>query len=420
MAEKINFSKTVRAAKNGSTDALQDLYDSTINDVTAICRKLLNSSSDPDSVIVDTYLSIFESLDTLKSPKQFPLYAAKAAATQCYNANQLRPAGAVDNGSPTTALDVVENALDNLNNGQRTSLLLQSHGMETSEIADVLGVTEYTVNSDIYFGCKKLQKAITASRSAIDFSGYGTGNEVIDNLLAEYGNNLYTDVPTKVRSSQFNQIMDIVEGKANAAKVDEPIAPKFEAAPAERPTIVEEPKTTNMFFHRPEQEEPTQVIPPVQEAPKQSAPRKKSNFRQPDLRQVEIETEAAPKAPRAAKPAPERAERVASGSSNTKKVLVTILIVLLVAVLGTLIGIFASRIGGNKETTTAPSAYSYFETQSTTESTTQSVARTFRETEPETEASTTAAPQTQAPQTQAPHTQAGPAESGGEAGVVAE
>ena len=111
MAEKINFSKTVRAAKNGSTDALQDLYDSTINDVTAICRKLLNSSSDPDSVIVDTYLSIFESLDTLKSPKQFPLYAAKAAATQCYNANQLRPAGAVDNGSPATALDVVENAL---------------------------------------------------------------------------------------------------------------------------------------------------------------------------------------------------------------------------------------------------------------------------------------------------------------------
>lgn len=398
MADKINYAKAVRAAKKGDLNAYQALYDSTINDVAALVKKLLNSSTDPDSVIIDTYITLFQQLDSMKNPKLFPNYAAEAAATQAYNANQLRPAAAVDLGAPQTALDVTEDTLNNLNNGQRTALLLQNHGMTPAEIADVMGITEYTVNSDIYFGKKKLQKAVAAHRPTISFDEYGVGNDVTDQLLTAYSGALYETVPGNVRTGQFDKIMNIYEGNEQPSNVDEPIAPEVETAPAGEETVVDEPQAETPFFTPPEvpkeesspyvDEEPTQII---------SAP---SAFKTPKPQpSTPKKTYSVPKAPAA----------TTRENGNTKKVLMTVIIVLLVAILVTLIIVFATRNNSVEEVTTAPAYTSSITVEDTTAEQTTATRRrtTTTTTEAQTEEATTHE-QTEAP-TQAP------VESGGEA-----
>lgn len=431
MADKINYAKTVRAARKGNLDAYQALYDSTINDVAAICRKLLNSSTDPDSVIVDTYITLFQTLDTMKNPKYFPGYATEAAATQCYNANQLRPAAPADLGAPQTALDVTEDTLNALNNGQRTALLLQSHGMSTEEIANVMGVTEYTVNSDIYFGKKKLQKAVAAHRPTISFDQYGVGNDVTDQLLAAYSDALYENVPGQARTKQFNQIMNIFEGNEEPAHVDEPIAPEVETSPAGEETVVEEPKAETPFFVAPEvpepetaastdetqefqnpyvDDEPTRVVPPTF-TNTQSTKQSKFNTRS--------ETQSAPQpSPKKTYSVPKQTAAVSRDSGNTKKVLMTVIIVLLVAILVTLIIVFATRNRGVEEVTTSPAYSSSFTLEDTTEESTTAATRR-RTTEATTEEQTTEAPTRERTEPATHATQAPThAESGGENGVV--
>lgn len=394
MAEKINYAKTVRAAKKGDLNAYQDLYDSTINDVAAICKKLLNSSTDPDSVIEDTYLTLFQSLESMKTPKAFASYAAEAAATQCYNANQLRPAVPADLGAPQTALDVTEDALNALNNGQRTALLLQNHGMTNAQIADVMGVTEYTVNSDVYFGRKKLQKAVAAHRDTISFDEYGVGNDVLDPLLDAYSDALYETIPQDTRAKQFKRIINILEGNAQPAHVDEPIAPEVTVSPKEEETIVEEPKAEAPFFVAPKREEPAKVTSP--------SANEQNKF---------TTTAPAPKkpAPKKSYSVPKQTTAVSRDSGNSKKVLLTVLIVLVVAVIAILIIVFASRNNAVEETTTVPYTSSYT-VEETTESTTQAVTR---RTQPRTTTEAQTEEATEAP-TEAP-TQA-PVESGGSGG----
>lgn len=425
MAEKLNYAKTIRAAKKGDLNAYQALYDATIDDVAAICKKLLNSSTDPDSVIVDTYITLFQSLETMKNPKAFPTYAAEAAATQCYNANQLRPAAPADLGAPRNALDVTEDTLNALNNGQRTALLLQSHGMTPEQIANVMGVTEYTVNSDIYFGKKKLQKAVAAYRPTINFDEYGVGNEVTDRLLSAYSSAVYESVPPKARDRQFSQIINIFEGNEEPAHVDEPIAPEVETSPAGEETVVEEPKAQTPFFVAPEEpetaastdetqtfqnpyvdEEPTQVVPPTFNTKQSSSFNTKSTAPQQQ-------------APKKTYSVPKQTAAVSRDSGNTKKILMTVIIVLLVAILVTLIIVFATRNRTVEQVTTSPNVTSSFTLEDTTESTTTAQTRrrtTQATTEEQTEAPTTTRrtePATHA--TQAPtHAESG----GGENGVV--
>lgn len=432
MADKINYAKTVRAAKKGDLNAYQALYDSTVNDVAAICKKLLNSSTDPESVIVDTYITIFQSLESMKNPKAFPTYAADAAATQCYNANQLRPAAPADLGAPQTALDVTEDTLNALNNGQRTALLLQSQGMSNAEIADIMGVTEYTVNSDIYFGKKKLQKAVAAHRPTISFDEYGVGNDVTDQLLEAYSGAIYENVPGQVRTKQFDKIMNIFEGNEEPAHVDEPIAPEVKTSPAGEETVVDEPKAETPFFVPPEPENnaaPTDetqefsTSPYIDEEPTQVAPpsfneevRKQSSF---NTRSTEPKQTSAPKKTSSV---PKQTAAVSRDSGNTKKVLMTVIIVLLVAILVTLIIVFATRNRSVEEVTTAPAYTSSFTLENTTQAQTQSQQTRRRTTQEDTTEAQTEAETTRVrtePATHATQAQTHAAESGGgENGVV--
>lgn len=428
MADKMNYAKAVRAAKNGNADAFQDLYDSTVNDVTAICRMLLNSSSDPDSVIVDTYLTIYESLGTLKNPKNFPAYARKAAATQCYNANQLRPAAPQDLGAPHNALDVVEDALNELKNDQRTTLLLQASGMSNADIADALGVTEYTVNSDIYFGKKKLMKSVNAHFDEVDFSQFGVGAEIPDNLLTAYTQAIFENVPSKVRSSQFNEVMNIFEGHATTKKAaDEPLSPPDRAASDReaQDTVADEPQG-NFFSRNPEKKrssadmeatqplsvndtpyvdnEPTRVVPPVNPSMYgDNTPKQQPAFRQPQPKQQPTNGTKTHSASR----------RSASGSSsgNKRTALLITLIVLVVALIVVLIVVFAGHGGSNEDTTvptssfvvsteSAPSTQNPF-TAPQTRAATQAETQTEPQTQEQTTAATTAA-QTHHATTEAP------------------
>ncbi len=407
MAEKLNYAKTVRAAKNGDRAALQDLYDATVNEVTALCRKLLNSSTDPDNVVIDTYLTLFESLDTLKPAKEFPQFAAKAAATQSYNANQLRPAGAQDLGAPQNALDVTEDTLNDLPNDQRTCLLLAAHGFSTDDIADVLGVTEYTVNSGIYFGKKKLQRAVDATKSTIDYSDFGVGNDVPDNLVNAYSKALYENVPESARAKQFNRVITLFEkGKSSGSNMTpSAFRPKPKAAPNEPETVVEEPKHENNFFT---------TNPAVPETPAE----------EPPIDPQVAKASAAPKKSKkkAPKAQPANAARQEAAASKPKrktidKVITWIIVALLVFVVVMIIVNFAHfGTGLPEEETTAPSSYSVVTTvpetteeESTTlfadrytEQQTRTNATTAERTEAPAEAPTTHAATTAAPQVEAP------------------
>lgn len=224
---RYNFNKLVRAAKEGNQTAYQSLYEATVDSVYATCAKYLNGGSDVTRVVDDIYLTLFQSLDLLDVPKEFASYAVQTAVNQCLNANRLHPAAEKpDAPASHDAMDVIGYVLTTLTDGQRTAALLKNDGYSVPSISELLGVTDYTVNSDLYFAKKKIQAAIDSADPDTDFQAYATNEPLVDSLLTAYSNTLYQPVSSSIRSRQCSRILQMLKsGETPSYTTPEPEEP---------------------------------------------------------------------------------------------------------------------------------------------------------------------------------------------------
>lgn len=184
MIEKQQLTAMVQAVQNGEEGAAAVLYQTFYNDIRLY---LLGKVSDPElaaDLTQDTFIEIFDTIDSLKEPAAFVTWSRKVAYHR-YTAYQRKRRellfdkvgtamldSAVEERKefiPDEALDseelkkIIQEMIDSLPEEQRSAILMRYfEEIPVKDIAEIQGVAEGTVKSRLNYGRKTIKKSVEA------------------------------------------------------------------------------------------------------------------------------------------------------------------------------------------------------------------------------------------------------------------
>lgn len=144
--------------------------------------KFLGNREDAQDVVQETFLSVFQSLQTLRDHKSFPTWLYRIALNHCRarwrsrtldvslddplpgNAgerSEFTPAKALKHRStdPLETIDLIRKSLAGLSDEHRTAIVLKEYlGLNLEEIARVMDCPLSTAKSRLYHGLREVQK----------------------------------------------------------------------------------------------------------------------------------------------------------------------------------------------------------------------------------------------------------------------
>lgn len=175
----------IALAKNGSQDALEQIYTENANKVYFLCLKLLKNSEDASDVMQDTFVKAFSNLEQLKNPDALTSWLISIATSLCKNLllKNKKYIFVSDNEEDTCILQNIEDTddtvlpeqyvdnaekrrlvmdiIDRLPDGQRIAIILfYYNGMSIKEIADVLECSAEAVKSRLYYARKTIKEEV--------------------------------------------------------------------------------------------------------------------------------------------------------------------------------------------------------------------------------------------------------------------
>ena len=183
--EKGKLTPIVIKAKSGDKTALNTLFTETYNSVYFFTLKTVKDETLAADITQETFVTIFQNLDTLNDPVAYPAWSRQITYRHClqYLKKQNRETTVDENEDGSTIFDTIEedrtefipdeqldkedfkktilNIVDSLPEEQRTSVILYYYDeLSVKQIAEIQGVTEGTVKSRLNYARKTIKSAV--------------------------------------------------------------------------------------------------------------------------------------------------------------------------------------------------------------------------------------------------------------------
>jgi RNA polymerase sigma-70 factor (ECF subfamily) len=144
--------------------------------------KFLGNREDAQDVVQETFLSVFQSLPTLRDPKSFSTWLYRIALNHCRarwrsrtldvslddplpgkagEQNGFTPEKFLNHrpSHPLETMDLIRKSLAGLSDEHRTAIILKEYlGLNLEEVAHVMGCPLSTAKSRLYHGLREVQK----------------------------------------------------------------------------------------------------------------------------------------------------------------------------------------------------------------------------------------------------------------------
>lgn len=183
--QKENLSSLVAKAQAGDSQALNDLFTETYNDVYYFALKTIKDESLAADVTQETFVTVFQNISTLNDPVAYPAWSRQITYRHCLQhlKKQNREVAVDENEDGTTIFDTLEedrtefipeenldkddfkktilDMVDSLPEEQRTAVILYYYDeLSVKEIAEIQGVTEGTVKSRLNYARKAIKASV--------------------------------------------------------------------------------------------------------------------------------------------------------------------------------------------------------------------------------------------------------------------
>lgn len=183
--QKENLSFLVSKAQSGDSQALNDLFTETYNDVYYFALKTVKDETLAADVTQETFVAVFQNISTLNDPIAYPAWSRQITYRHClqYLKKQNREVAVDENEDGSNLFDIIEedrtefipeenldkedfkktilDMVDSLPEEQRTAVILYYYDeLSIKEIAEIQGVTEGTVKSRLNYARKAIKASV--------------------------------------------------------------------------------------------------------------------------------------------------------------------------------------------------------------------------------------------------------------------
>lgn len=178
-----NTERLIAEIKKGNRLAMQQLYCLSVGRLTAVCQRYIANDEDVKDVLQDSYIKIFKALETFVPQNENSLnsWMTKIVANESLNflrkqrrdgwlttATDILPEVQEEDDEPHThgvSVEELHEMLRQLPDGYRTVInLYVMEEYSHKEIAEMLGISEYTSASQLFHAKRALAKMINKRR----------------------------------------------------------------------------------------------------------------------------------------------------------------------------------------------------------------------------------------------------------------
>lgn len=168
----------VRRLRRGDAGAYQLIVEQWQQRVFNFALRYSNDQYFASEVVQKTFIQVFEKIDQLKDPTKLKSWLYKIASNNCYNEGRLKSRSnfsALDDQEPHKAdldtparsfekaemRELVEDVLQKIPAEQRQVIIMKEYeGLKFREIAEILGESENTIKSRMYYGLDAMRKIL--------------------------------------------------------------------------------------------------------------------------------------------------------------------------------------------------------------------------------------------------------------------
>lgn len=168
----------VERLRNGDASAYQIIMDQWHHRVYNFALRYSNDQHFASEVVQKTFIQVFEKIDQLKDPSKLKSWLYKIASNNCCNEGRIKARvsfSALDDqvshratsDNPARSFEkaemkaLVEDVLQKIPPEQRQVIIMKEYeGLKFREIADILGESENTVKSRMYYGLDAMRKIL--------------------------------------------------------------------------------------------------------------------------------------------------------------------------------------------------------------------------------------------------------------------
>lgn len=183
--QKNNLSSLVLKAQTGDTQALNDLFNETYNDVYYFALKTIKDETLAADITQETFVTILNNISKLNDAIAYPAWSRQITYRHClqYIKKQSREITVAENEDSSTIFDTIQEdredfipdesldkedfkktileIVDSLPEEQRTAVMLYYYDeLSVKQIAEIQGVTEGTVKSRLNYARKTIKSAV--------------------------------------------------------------------------------------------------------------------------------------------------------------------------------------------------------------------------------------------------------------------
>jgi RNA polymerase sigma-70 factor (ECF subfamily) len=168
----------VQRLRKGEAGAYQKIVDQWQARVFNFALRYSNDQHFASEVVQKTFIQVFEKIDQLKDPAKLKSWLYKIASNNCCNEGRLKAKTnysrleeqslqTVDPDTPVNRYEkaelqtVVEEVLQQIPEEQRQVIIMKEYeGLKFREIAEILGESENTIKSRMYYGLDAMRKIL--------------------------------------------------------------------------------------------------------------------------------------------------------------------------------------------------------------------------------------------------------------------
>jgi RNA polymerase sigma-70 factor (ECF subfamily) len=177
----------VARMRKGEADAFQLVMDQWQHRVYNFALRYSNDQHFAHEVVQKTFIQVFEKIDQLKDPSKLRSWLYKIASNNCCSEGRLKSRhhhsnmeqqvaiSEIDHDTPARKFEkkeltiMVKEVLQQIPSDQRQVIIMKEYeGLKFREIADVLGESENTIKSRMYYGLDAMRKILLSKNLTKD------------------------------------------------------------------------------------------------------------------------------------------------------------------------------------------------------------------------------------------------------------
>jgi RNA polymerase sigma-70 factor, ECF subfamily len=174
--------EAVKKFLSGEEEAFSRIVNRWEKRIYNLAWRMLNNREDAQDMVQETFLSVFKSIQSLRTPESFSTWVYQIALNHCRARRRSRnlnvslddpatgqaednklvfpaPPSARRTRDPLEAIDLIQKSLAGLSEDHRTAIILKEYmGLSLEEVADVMDCPLSTAKSRLYHGLREVQR----------------------------------------------------------------------------------------------------------------------------------------------------------------------------------------------------------------------------------------------------------------------